>query len=54
MPFARATLRTMFVDYGVLSLALTQLLALDVPFVVLLFVLLSHLPTGVGVWGIWV
>ena len=54
MPFARGTLRTMFVDYGVLSLGLTKLLALDVPFMVLLFVLLSHPPTGVGVWGIWV
>ena len=53
MPFARDVLRTMFVDFGVLSLALTKLLAFVVPFlVVLLFVLLCHLPTGVGVWGV--
>ena len=40
MPFARDALRTMFVDYGIPSHTLTKLLALDVPFVVLSFVLL--------------
>ena len=49
MPFARAHLRTMIVDYGVLSLALTTLLALRCPLCTFICAPLSPPYRG---WGI--